>query len=287
VGPAVASALALLVNPYGIRGVLAPIQLTLFARSGQFVNAEWLPSPIAIFPLLYICIAIAAIVFFTTTDKRAHWWRVALLLLFAYLAMRHVRNQGLFFAAFAVLVAPMLRSVPRALACATTAIAIAFVAFTNDHRRGVAPERFPVRAVARLQATGLQGNIYNPDQFGGYLIHAFYPQRCALTDGRNELYRTYIPEYARGRRDERAWRALLAKYKIDLAVEEYAPPQRVTDAVTHRTELMPASLAYWPREQWALIGWDRAAMVFARRAAYPRDVIEKWEVRGLVPDAPR
>ena len=166
-------------------------------------------------------------------------------------------------------------------------IAIAFVAFTTDHRRGVAPERFPVIAVARLHGTGLRGNIYNADQFGGYLIHAFYPERRALTDGRNELYRTYIPEFARARRDERAWRALLAKYRIDLGVEEYVPPLQATDAVTGRTTSIPASLAFWPRKRWALIGFDRAAMVFARRDAFPRDVIDKWELKGVVPDAPR
>jgi hypothetical protein len=287
VGPAVASAVALLVNPFGIRGVLAPIELTLFARSGAFVNAEWLPSPMRLFPLLYVCIAIAAIAFAMAADRRAHWCRVALLVVFAYLAVRHVRNQGLFFAAFPMLVAPMLRRVPRLLAYAVAAIALVYVAVTTDHRPGVAPERFPVSAVARLQATGLRGNIYNADQFGGYLIHAFYPERRALTDGRNELYRTYIPEFARARRDERAWRGLLAKYRIDLAVEEYVPPLQVTDAVTRRTTSVAASLAFWPRERWALIGFDRAAMVFARRDAFPHEVVKRWELKGVVPDAPR
>ena len=287
IAPALASALALLVNPFGIRGILAPIELTFFVRSGQFVNAEWLPSPIALFPLLYIAIAFSGFAFVTADDKRAHLWRVALLVLFSFLAVRHVRNQVLFFAAFPLLVAPMVRRMPRALAYVTAAIAMTFVLFTTDHRAGIAPERFPVQAVARLHATGFRGNIYNPDQFGGFLEHAFYPERRTLTDGRNELYRTYIPEYARARRDQRAWRALLAKYRIDLAVDEYARPLQVTDAKTHRTTSMAPSLAFWPREQWALIAFDRAGMVFARRAAFPREAIEKWEIRGVVPDTPR
>ncbi|HKR66027.1 MAG TPA: hypothetical protein VJZ00_20005 [Thermoanaerobaculia bacterium] len=281
VAPALASALALLVNPFGIRGVLAPIELTLFARSGAFVNAEWLPSPVRLFPLLYICIAIAIVI---AIRNKPEWWRLALLALFAYLAVRHVRNQGLFFAAFPILLAPV--RLPRIATYAITALALLFVLFTTDHRLGISPQRFPVNAVARLQATQLRGNVYNADQFGGYLIHAFYPERRTLTDGRNELYHAYIPEYAHARRDERAWRALLAKYRIDLAVEEYLPPVPVTDAVTRKTQPMAASLAYWPREEWALIGFDRAAMVFARRAAFPREAIAKWEIRGVVPDAP-
>jgi len=201
--------------------------------------------------------------------------------------VEHVRNQGLFFAAFAVLVAPMVRAerIQPRIAYAAAALVILFVGITSDHRLGAPPERFPIRAVARLNESGLRGNLYNPDQFGGFLIWSFYPERRALTDGRNELYHAFIPEYARARTDERAWRALLAKYRIDLAVDEYRPPLQVMNAVTREVSSMPASLAYWPRDQWALLAFDEAGMVFARRAAFPRAVIEKWEIRGVVPDA--
>ncbi|MND08995.1 hypothetical protein D3C83_319980 [compost metagenome] len=50
---------------------------------------------------------------------------------------------------------------------------------------------------------------------------------------------------------------------------------------------MPASLAYWPRADWAVIAFDQAGMVFARRAAFTPGSIEKWEIRGVVPDALR
>ena len=287
VAPTIASALALLLNPYGLRGILAPVELTLFARSGQFVNTEWLPSSIARFPLLYICIGIAAIAFGTAENRREHWWRALLLGGFAWLAMEHVRNQGLFFAAFAVLVAPMVRAdrIQPRIVYAAAVLVLVFVGLTADHRLGAPPERFPIAAVARLKASGLPGHIYNPDQFGGFLIWSFYPHRRALTDGRNELYHAFIPEYAHARTDERAWRALVAKYRIDLAVDEYRPPLQVMNAVTREVMSMPASLAYWPRQKWALIAFDEAGMVFARRAAFPPEVLEKWEIRGVVPDA--
>jgi hypothetical protein len=131
----------------------------------------------------------------------------------------------------------------------------------------------------------LQGNIYNADQFGGYLIWSLYPQRRVLTDGRNELHRTFIEEHAHARRDQRAWHALLAKYRIDLAVDEYRKPVPVIDAATGAQRPMPASLAFWPRDRWALIAYDDAAMVFARRDAFAPDVIDRWEMRGVVPDA--
>lgn len=281
--PVIASALALFVNPFGWRALLAPLELMAFVGSGAFINAEWLPSRVTQFPLLHLCVLGGAIAFIARrNDEESRWWRVLLFAGFAFLAIRHVRNQGLFFAAFPLLIPRM--EIRRSIAIVGTCVVIALVALTADHRPGVVPERFPLHAVARLQSTGLRGNIYNPDQFGGFLIWSFYPERRVLTDGRNELHRTFIPEYARARRDQRAWRALLAKYRIDLAVDEYRAPQQVLDAATGTQQTMPASLAYWPRNDWALIAFDDAAMVFARRAAYAPGVIERWEIQGVVPD---
>ncbi len=269
----VASALGLLVNPFGWLAVVAPLELMSDVSSGAFVNAEWLPSPIAQFPLLYIAVVGGAVLL---AFRREEWTQALLFAGFAYLALRHVRHQPLFFAAFPLLVPRV--ELRRAVEYVTAGAAILLVAATADHRLGVAPERFPLHAVARLKESGLAGNIYNPDQFGGFVIWSFYPRRRALTDGRNELYRTFIPEYARARGDERAWRALLRKYRIDLAVEEYQPPMLVRDPATGENRRMPASLAFWPPAEWALIAADEAGMVFARRAAFPSAIIRQWEL---------
>jgi hypothetical protein len=254
--------LALLANPFGWKGIVAPLKLASFVSGGTFVNAEWLPSLPALYPILYAAIVIAIFAF--VLEPQRDWKRIAILALFAILAVRSVRNQPLFFAAFAMCVRlPKLRP---ALVYAASAIAIAIVGITNDHRLGVPPERFPIAAVAQLKARGLRGNIYNPDQFGGFLIWSFYPEKRALTDGRNELYRTFIPEWQQAREDGRRWSALLRKYDIDIAVEEYRAPLRVTNAATGQVVEMPAHLAYWPQNEWVMIGRDEAAMVFARRS---------------------
>jgi hypothetical protein len=278
--PAIASAAGLLLNPYGWKAIAAPLHLMAFVGGGEFVNAEWLPSNPRQFPLLYLCVIGGAILLFV---KREAWWRVLLFAAFAWLAMRHVRHQGLFFAALPLLV--LRFEIRRSIAFVASAAAIVLAALSSGHTLGVPEGRFPVAAVERLRATGFKGHIYNPDQFGGYLIWSFYPERRTLTDGRNELYATYIREYGVARLDQRAWRALLAKYRIDLAVDEYRPPLEVVNAVTREVQHLPASLAYWPRREWALIGFDEAGMVFARRAAFERSAIEKWEIRDEVPDA--
>ena len=266
------SALALLVNPYGWRAIAAPISLTAFARSGAFVNAEWLPSPPLLFPLLYICVLGGVILF---AMQRKEIPRFLLFALLAYLAIAHVRNQGLFFAAFPLLCLPLIK-VPFKEVAAALLVVWALVA--SPHHDGIEPHRFPLASVARLKQTGFAGNIYNPDQFGGYLIWSFYPERRTLTDGRNELYHLYIPLYAHARLDSRAWHALLRKYKIDLAVDEDRGTLKMIDAVTKQQREVPASLAYWPPNEWALIAKDDVSTVFARRAAFPAVEIARWEL---------
>lgn len=279
-----ASALALLVNPFGWNGVLAPLKLTAFARGGTFVNAEWLPSPAVLFPLLYVTVLFGVIAFLVSKQDL---WRFVAFALLAYLAIAHVRNQGLYFAAMPLLVTPMVpRSWSRPAVGLLALLPIAWAYLNGPHIAGIAADRFPVAATEVIHAEHLQGIIYNPDQFGGYLIWSFYPQRRALTDGRNELYHAFIDEYAKARLDSRAWRALLAKYRIDLAVDEYRPPLDVVNPTNGRHQQSPASLAYWPRREWALISYDDVGMVFARRAAFAPQTISKLELKGVVPDAP-
>ncbi|HEY6842864.1 MAG TPA: hypothetical protein VI391_01760 [Thermoanaerobaculia bacterium] len=279
-----ASALALLVNPFGWRAIAAPIQLTQLAQSGEFVNSEWLPSTPSLFPLLYITAAAVIVVFVISKQKRESIWRLLIFGILAALAIEHVRNQGLYFAALPLLFAPI--RVPRYAAIIAIA-PMAWVYAHADHATGIDPERFPLRAVAQLQRSGLQGNIYNVDQFGGYLEWIFYPQRRVLTDGRNELFRQFIAEDARARRDSRAWHALLQKYRVALAVDEYQTDRiEVVDMATGERRYLPASLVRYRRRDWALIAFDDAAMIFARRTAFPPNVIDPIEYRYLVPDDP-
>ncbi|HEX7193049.1 MAG TPA: hypothetical protein VF381_15875 [Thermoanaerobaculia bacterium] len=312
----VASALALLVNPFGWNGVIAPLKPTAFARGGTFVNAEWLPSPAAIFPLLYVTVVFGVVAFIISSlngaaapsppvrgtaalsrglggegaaaplrTKQLSTFIVFALL--AYLAMAHVRNQGLYFAALPLLVAPMVpRNWSHSAVGLLALLPIGWAYANGPHIAGIAAHRFPVVATEVIHAENLQGNIYNPDQFGGYLIWSFYPPRRVLTDGRNELYHAFIEEYGKARLDSRAWRALLAKYRIDLAVDEYRPPLDVVNPMNGQHQQAPASLAYWPRREWALISYDDVAMVFARRAAFAPQTINRLEVKGVVPDGP-
>ena len=284
-----ASAIALLVNPYGWNAILAPLRLTSEIHSGAFVNAEWLPSTFDFFPLLYVTIGAFLLLFLGTKEKRANAWRFVIFALLAALAIRYVRNQGLYFAALPLLVPPIgnfSRRVSNAIA-ACALIPLAWVFQHDVHRPGIDDERFPARAVAALRSYNLPGNIYNVDQFGGLIEWTFYPERRALTDGRNELFRDFIEADAVAHRDSRAWHAMIAKYGLVLAVDEYQHEKiEVLDVASGERRALPASLVRYRRRDWALIAFDDAAMVFARRDAFPAARLDTIEYRFLVPDDP-
>ena len=285
-----ASAIALLVNPYGWNAILAPLRLTSEIHSGAFVNAEWLPSTFDFFPLLYVTIGVAALFFLGTKEKRVNAWRFVIFVLLAALAIRYVRNQGLYFAALPLLIPPIgnfSRRVSNAIA-ACALIPLAWVFQHDVHRPGIDDERFPARAVAALRSYNLPGNIYNVDQFGGLIEWTFYPERRALTDGRNELFRDFIEADAVAHHDSRAWHAMIAKYGLVLAVDEYQHEKiEVLDVASGERRALPASLVRYRRRDWALIAFDDAAMVFARRDAFSAPRLDAIEYRFLVPDDPR
>lgn len=287
----VLSAAALLVNPYFHEAVLAPLRLASFVTSGVITNLEWLPSTPLHFPLLYVCIVGGALLFAVSPGRRRHLPEILLFVFLSLLAIRFVRNHGYFFAALPLMVAPLLPPMERrsiALLASGTAALILAAGWASHPNAGIGidDDVFPVRAVDRLKQIDPGGNIYNPDQFGGYLIWRFYPQRRVLVDGRNELYPTLLAEYEEARLDSRKWNRLLAKYDIRIAVEEYRQePMEVLDAASGGIQRIPASRVYFPLAQWALVAFDDDAMIFVRRNAVSEEYLAAHEYRGPRPDA--
>lgn len=286
--------LGLLVTPHGLKGVLAPLRLIGYASEGSFTNIEWVSSDPRLFPLLYLAvlsIVLLSLAPFREMRQKLPFGMIGLFL--GILAIRYVRNQGLFFAAFPLIGAGLIRSdIPRrwnlVFAGASAAVVATVLAGQPWTDIGIDHSLFPIAATEQLKRSGFHGNIYNPDQFGGFLIWSFYPERRVVTDGRNELHRTWIPAYAQARVDSRAWNRLLQRYGLSLAVDEYRGALvPVVDTRTGRTVAQAASRTYFPRSRWALIAFDDAGLVFARRDAYPSEVIARLEYHHLVPDDPR
>jgi hypothetical protein len=284
----IASAIALLVNPFGIEGVLAPARLTQWVTTGPFKNIEWQPASPATHPALFLMIAIALLAFAFDRERLRHIPHLLLLALFSALAIRFLRNHAMFYSVWPLVVAPMLPPLANERLnkiAGGAAFAFLFVFLTTRRPAiGIDDTRLPVRAAARLAALRPPGNIFCASHLGGYLIWTFYPERRVVNDGRNELHHAFLTEYAAARRNSRDWRQLLDRYRVTTAVADYEPPMRLQDARSGQTVAIPASRVFFPRSQWALIAFDDAAMVFARRAAWQNRNLGAIEIRGVDPE---
>ena len=80
------------------------------------------------------------------------------------------------------------------------------------------PAVFPIDAVARARAAGLQGNVFNEFAWGGYLLYA-WPERRVFIDGQTDFYGEELTrEYADLRAARGAWEARLSHRGIELVV---------------------------------------------------------------------
>jgi hypothetical protein len=221
----------------------------------------------------------------------------------AVLALRYVRNVGLFFALLPVAVAPALASLPalgRAGVAArrplwrVAAVALAvLVVASMVAEPGRAPalsfsDRFyPVQALAFIEQQGLAAApLYNDVRFGGFLIRHSYPHRRTFLDDRNEIHEPLLAEIHAilGGSDPGAWQAMLDRYGVEVALLRYNPPFTVLRPDGRTVGRRGFSALWFPDERWALVYWDDIAMVLVDRATADPAFLERLAYRVIRPD---
>jgi hypothetical protein len=240
------SAAATLVTPYGFRlyGHLWRYltDRELLARIQEFQSPDFHTVDGKLIEILLVLMALAG--------ARAAWQRrfaeTGLLLFWAHLVLQSERHVTLavivVMPIIAVQVTMMLReafsserwrsvlawyrgimAIDRQLTGALTYLgAAAFLLVLMSGRDlNVLPRRFderrlPVAAAEFVAATGWRGNVYAPDQFGGYLIYRFFPQLKVFVDGRSDFYRTgpVFDEYLRVLTIKPDWAVILDRYDV-------------------------------------------------------------------------
>lgn len=284
--PAVVSA-ALLINPYGVNGVINPFRVARAAQLPIFSNEEWAPTSFREFPLFTVALIAWALIL-ATTARRRQWIVTAIVaVLLASLAIRYARNQGLFYAATPLLLMTHVRPIPtraRRILVIPVAITVLAIVVNSPFALGIDRSKFPVASADRVRDLKLSGNILSPYGTGGYLIWSFAPERRVLTDGRNELYREYQERLMDARRSSEGWNRFVRSYQIGLAfVPRASRPLFVRDPRTGARTPMHEWDVYFPDREWALVAIDEAAGVFAnrgtnspaemRRAELPRSLL--------------
>jgi hypothetical protein len=298
----ITAVLALLVNPYGWRLFAVPIRLAHLVDQPYIPNPEWISPGFAQAPFLYLAIA-AATLLLALRERRADRW--ILFIMAAALALRHIRNVGLFFVLLPAAIAPALaswraltasgddqdRAQARAnlLATVVAMVLAVSIAAAPWPRFGVGfdEEYYPTRACSFLDAEGLPGaRLYNDVRFGGYLIERYFPPRQVFQDDRNEIHENLLREIWEIFETSNVadWSALLTHWNIDTALVRYHPPIRVTNPDGDDLGERGFSALWFPSRTWALIYWDEIAMVLVRRETAPEELLELHEYRVIRPD---
>lgn len=77
----------------------------------------------------------------------------------------------------------------------------------------------PVQAVAWIREHRPPGEIFNPYNWGGYLIWELWPDYRVFVDGRTDLYGdALLAEYLEIQRGEPGWETKLARYNVNLVL---------------------------------------------------------------------
>jgi len=76
-------------------------------------------------------------------------------------------------------------------------------------------KRFPVGAVSYLEQRNVEGPIFTPDFWGGYLIYRLYPQTKVVIDDRHDFYgEQFLKSYLRTMHAESAWKDFLDRHDV-------------------------------------------------------------------------
>ncbi len=295
----VAAAVPLL-NPAGWHLYQVPIRLTRLVGQPHVPNPEWISPTPADQPLLFAAAALAALVLAAREREPVRW---VLLAVAAALALRHVRNVGLFFVLLPLATAPSLAQLPtfadvadddpgsrrRRLVAVllTTVLALAASAAPwPPSGFGLAEDMYPIAACDAMDRLGLPiGRLYNDVNFGGYLIGRYFPPRRVFIDDRNEIHEELLATIWRifTSSDRRGWERLLGRWGIDTALVRYHPPWWVYSPGGEAAARRGFSAVWFPRETWALVYFDDVAMVLVRRSAAAPELLD-LEYRLLRPD---
>ena len=298
----VAATLAPLVNPHGWMIWTVPFRLAEMVRQPHIPNPEWISPGFADAPALYLALVLAVVALIVGSRAPQHWLNLTAT---AALALKHIRNIGLFFVLLPQTVAPALARWPLVAAhraessarqrgrwalCLTLVgiLGVAAILRPWPHAGfGFAEGWYPDRALRFLDEEHLlEGNLYNDVRFGGWLILNGYPDRQVFLDDRNEIHEPLLREIWEifSRSDVGAWEGLLERWQIDTVLLRYHEPISVTTPDGADLGRRGFSTLWFPSDRWAMVYWDDIAMVLVHRSSVPVAFLAEREYQVIHPD---
>jgi hypothetical protein len=288
--PAVATALALLLNPYGWRLPLFPLKAFASFRDPAFLRiAEWSRTPFTGMYGVYSAALLATLAAVFLVRRRFSWSEALPAAAQVVLGLYWVR-----YGAYAVvaLVGPaasrldLLRHRKRmgrvasiaGLLCAAGLLAAQVPAAS---RSGDLSERYPVHETAFLARELPGGNLLHEYRLGGYLEWVLPRGFKVFMDGRFPLFRAAEVDYYEAHRTPEAFAAFLAKYPFDAAL--YAYPGFLLTPTSGGPPRGPSAVLF-PEKDWALVAFGPYGMVFVKRDPAHAEAAARLAYGVLRPD---
>lgn len=274
---------AVIVNPYGLNGVLFPLTLlsridgsaAVYQTVGEFGSpfADGATGTSLLFYKVMLALAAIGAIGAVTRAKRIDWGGLLFVAGLVVLSVRTRRNVALFAVGAAPFIAVWWAAVWRTRARAWVSVATAVAALTavaavvtgalykNDRSpqqfgAGVIEGAFPVRAAAFAREARLPGRLYNDMAAGGYLAWDDPIGDGVFVDGRLEVYDTaFITAYMTAVSSPTRWQADADRYGIQTVI------------LFHRFENERALAGrLFTSGAWTFVYADEVAVIFVRTA---------------------
>ncbi len=283
---------ATMLNPWGFR--LHQSTLDGFRYFKLSVWTEWQRTPWH--PLQGFWCALIVfwllLIFHARRTRAIPWTETLVGILLSSVAIRYVRNVPYFMIGAFPYAARWLAGLPYTVwfyrecrrwavpAVGAALIAVwSFIARAAPAMQGGFDKRlFPVEACEFISRSRLPGTFFNDYEPGSYWIWHFAEKRPVFMDGRFHSIEGYPELYLNSRAAQadtpEHWNRYLDTLGIDAALVSY--PDRVP---------LPAVFQlYFPRQRWALIYWDDAALIFVRRTKVFQPFIKRFEFPAIDPE---
>ncbi len=292
---AAACAAATLLNPYAF-GLHAVMARHLFHPPSAAGIEEWSSEGLRHFPAFWLLLAGCAWRLRLDLARRR---RETLFWLAVLAPMAVMGLSGARFAPYFCLTAPFyiftgldyaVRSLALdrglALACAALGVSLTLPVLGRDFGQPVRWDRTPHDAVALLKTWRIPGPMFNDYVFGGYLDWQTSGSLKVYYDGRY-LFQDLLAEVGRAKPNPILFAALMESRGVTHAVVGF-PKELMSAGPDGKPLALPRSpwALRFPKETWALVHADDAALIYLRRTRAAAAIIARSELLYADPGDP-